>query len=149
MLYLAKTEPASFTQKTMKIHFGKPGRKNRANHVDIDDWDIWSLDHTLARIIHPALIRLKEKQHGYPELWEDGMCYHECYTRQLHFDFIDEDVESKYLQDKWNRILDDMIYAMDIIATEKIYDIDFDTYDNERVDRGLELFGKHFCSLWD
>ena len=77
------------------------------------------------------------------------MCYHEYYTRQLHFDFIDEDVESQYLQDKWNRILDDMIYAMDIIATEKIYDIDFDTYDNERVDRGLELFGKHFCSLWD
>ena len=133
----------------MKVNFGRPGRKNRANHVHIDDHDCWSLDYTLARIIHPALIRLKETQHGYPELWEDGMCYHDHYTRQLHFDFIDEEVESKYLQDKWNRILDDMIYAMDIIATEKIYDIDFDTYDSERVDRGLELFGKHFCSLWD
>ena len=31
--------------------------------------------------------------------------------------------------------------------TEKIYDIDFDTYDNDRLDRGLELFGKHFCSF--
>lgn len=133
----------------MKVNIGRPGRKNKAHHVDIDDYDIWNLDYTLACIIHPALIRLKESQHGYPELWEDGMCYHEYYTRQLHFDFIDEDVESKYLWQKWQDILDDMIYAMGIIATEKIYDIDLDTYDNERVDRGLELFGKHFCSLWD
>lgn len=133
----------------MKVNIGRPGRKNKAHHVDIDDHDIWNLDYTLACIIHPALVRLKESQHGYPELWEDGMCYHEYYTRQLHFDFIDEDVESKYLWQKWQDILDDMIYAMEIIATEKIYDIDLDTYDNERVDRGLELFGKHFCSLWD
>ena len=132
----------------MKVNIGRPGRKNKAHHVDIDDHDIWNLDYTLACIIHPALVRLKESQHGYPELWEDGMCYHEYYTRQLHFDFIDEDVESKYLWQKWQDILDDMIYAMEIIATEKIYDIDLDTYDNERVDRGLELFGKHFCSLW-
>ena len=133
----------------MKVNIGRPGRKNKAHHVDIDDHDIWNLDYTLACIIHPALVRLKESQHGYPELWEDGMCYHEYYTRQLHFDFIDEDVESKYLWQKWQDILDDMIYAMEIIATEKIYDIDLDTYDNERVDRSLELFGKHFCSLWD
>ena len=133
----------------MKVNIGRPGRKNKAHHVDIDDHDIWNLDYTLACIIHPALVRLKESQHGYPELWEDGMCYHEYYTRQLHFDFIDEDVETKYLWQKWQDILDDMIYAMEIIATEKIYDIDLDTYDNERVDRGLELFGKHFCSLWD
>ena len=133
----------------MKVNIGRPGRKNKAHHVDIDDHDIWNLDYTLACIIHPALVRLKESQHGYPELWEDGMCYHEYYTRQLHIDFIDEDVESKYLWQKWQDILDDMIYAMEIIATEKIYDIDLDTYDNERVDRGLELFGKHFCSLWD
>ena len=133
----------------MKVNIGRPGRKNKAHHVDIDDHEIWNLDYTLACIIHPALVRLKESQHGYPELWEDGMCYHEYYTRQLHFDFIDEDVESKYLWQKWQDILDDMIYAMEIIATEKIYDIDLDTYDNERVDRGLELFGKHFCSLWD
>ena len=133
----------------MKVNIGRPGRKNKAHHVDIDDHDIWNLDYTLACIIHPALVRLKESQHGYPELWEDGMCYHEYSTRQLHFDFIDEDVESKYLCQKWQDILDDMIYAMEIIATEKIYDIDLDTYDNERVDRGLELFGKHFCSLWD
>ena len=132
----------------MKIKIG-PYRKNRAFNIHIDDFDAWSLDNTLSHIIHPALIRLKEIKHGYPELWEDGMCYHEYYTRQLHFDFIDEDVESKYLWQKWQDILDDMIYAMEIIATEKIYDIDLDTYDNERVDRGLELFGKHFCSLWD
>ena len=57
----------------MKIRLGKPGRKNRANNVHIDNFDVWSLDHTLSCIIHPALIRLKETKHGYPELFEDGM----------------------------------------------------------------------------
>ena len=73
----------------MKIKIG-PYRKNRAFNIHIDDFDVWSLDHTLACIIHPALIRLKETKHGYPELWEDGMVTHHNYDRQLHFDFIDE-----------------------------------------------------------
>ena len=133
----------------MKITIPKPIPGEEHKKIHIDDWDMWNVDYTLACVIHPVLEKYRENMHGYPELWEDGMCYHEYYTRQLHFDFIDEDVESKYLWQKWQDILDDMIYAMEIIATEKIYDIDLDTYDNERVDRGLELFGKHFCSLWD
>ena len=62
-------------KKIMKIKIG-PHRKNRAFNIHIDDFDVWSLDYTLACIIHPALIRLKETKHGYPELWEDGMVTH-------------------------------------------------------------------------
>ena len=72
----------------MKIKIG-PYRKNRAYHIHIDDWDVWSLDYTLATIIHPALIRLKEINHGYPELWEEGMVTSHNYDRQLHFKFIE------------------------------------------------------------
>jgi len=130
----------------MKIKLGKPGRKNKAHDIVIDDFDTWNLDYSLACIIHPALVRLKKLRHGYPELWEDGMCYHEYYTRQLHFDFIDEDVESQYLIDKWETILDKMIYSFEVIASERIFDED---YDEEALQEGLNLFGEHYCSLWD
>ena len=130
----------------MKIKIG-PYRKNRAFNIHIDDFDTWSLDNTLSHIIHPALIRLKEIKHGYPELWEDGMVTHHNYDRQLHFDFIDEEVETKYLINKWNDILDKMIYAFGRIKEDNSLDISKDEW--EKIQEGLDLFAEHYTSLWD
>ena len=130
----------------MKIKIG-PYRKNRAFNIHIDDFVAWSLDNTLSHIIHPALIRLKEIKHGYPELWEDGMVTHHNYDRQLHFDFIDEEVETKYLINKWNDILDKMIYAFGRIKEDNCLDISKDEW--EKIQEGLDLFAEHYTSLWD
>ena len=143
----------------MKVNLGKPGRKNRAFHVHIDNFDVWSLDYTLACIIHPALVCLKETRHGYPELWEDGMVTHHNYDRQLHFDFIDEEVETKYLIKKWDDIMTKMIRAFGLIIhkedhenaayeSEKSYDVYMKEY-YDTVDEGLSLFSKYYHSLWD
>ena len=129
----------------MKINILEPRKDNSADTIHIDDYDCWSLDYTLARIIHPALIRLKETKHGYPELWEDGMVTHHNWDRQLHFDFIDEDIETNYLIDKWNGILDKMIYSFGKIM-EDAY---FDNEEWEKIQEGLDLFSKHYTSLWD
>lgn len=43
----------------MKVHIG-PYRKNRKVKVTIDRYDTFSLDATLAHVIHPALIAFKE-----------------------------------------------------------------------------------------
>ena len=134
-------------KKIMKIKIG-PHRKNRAFNIHIDDFDVWSLDYTLACIIHPALVRLKETKHGYPELWEDGMVTHHNYDRQLHFDFIDEEVETKYLIDKWNVIMDKMIYSFEQIVKDKLFDIT-DQKQLEEIQEGIDLFAKHYTSLWD
>ena len=128
----------------MKINILEPRKDNSADTIHIDDYDCWSLDYTLARIIHPALIRLKETKHGYPELWEDGMVTHHNWDRQLHFDFIDEDIETNYLIDKWNGVLDKMIYSFGKIM-EDAY---FDNEEWERIQEGLDLFSKHYTSLW-
>jgi len=40
-------------------------RKRRVK-VHIDSYDVWSADHTLAMIIHPVLVKLKETKHGSP-----------------------------------------------------------------------------------
>ena len=129
----------------MKINIREPRKDNSADTIHIDDYDCWSLDYTLARIIHPALIRLKETKHGYPELWEDGMVTHHNWDRQLHFDFIDEDIETNYLIDKWNGVLDKMIYSFGKIM-EDAY---FDNEEWEKIQEGLDLFSKHYTSLWD
>ena len=129
----------------MKINIGEPKKDKSADTIHIDNFDCWSLDYTLARIIHPALIRLKETKHGYPELWEDGMVTHHNWDRQLHFDFIDEDIETNYLIDKWNGILDKMIYSFGKIM-EDAY---FDNEEWEMIQEGLDLFAKHYTSLWD
>ena len=129
----------------MKINIGEPKKDKSADTIHIDNFDCWSLDYTLARIIHPALIRLKETKHGYPELWEDGMVTHHNWDRQLHFDFIDEDIETNYLIDKWNRVMDKMIYSFGKIM-EDAY---FDNEEWETIQEGLDLFAKHYTSLWD
>tara|TARA_B100000131_G_scaffold225221_1_gene216835 strand:+ start:93 stop:482 length:390 start_codon:yes stop_codon:yes gene_type:complete len=129
----------------VKINIFEPRKDNSADTIHIDDYDCWSLDYTLARIIHPALIRLKETKHGYPELWEDGMVTHHNWDRQLHFDFIDEDIESNYLIDKWNGILDKMIYSFGKIMEDDY----FDNEEWEKIQEGLDLFAKHYTSLWD
>ena len=134
-------------KKIMKIKIG-PHRKNRAFNIHIDDFDVWSLDYTLACIIHPALVRLKETKHGYPELWEDGMVTHHNWDRQLHFDFIDEDVETKYLMDKWDTIMDKMIYSFGQIVEDKLFDIT-DQKQLDEIQEGIDLFAEHYTSLWD
>tara|TARA_B100001778_G_C18404254_1_gene545651 strand:- start:161 stop:550 length:390 start_codon:yes stop_codon:yes gene_type:complete len=129
----------------MKINIGEPKKDKSADTIHIDNFDCWSLDYTLARIIHPALIRLKETKHGYPELWEDGMVTHHNWDRQLHFDFIDEDIETNYLIDKWNGVMDKMIYSFGKIMEDNY----FDNEEWERIQEGLDLFSKHYTSLWD
>ena len=96
-----------------------------------------------TRLLRP--LELYEYLQNDPELWEDGMVTHHNWDRQLHFDFIDEDIETNYLIDKWNGILDNMIYSFGKIM-EDAY---FDNEEWEMIQEGLDLFAKHYTSLWD
>lgn len=123
----------------MKVNIGKYRRTSSANRhikVTIDDWDTWSLDHTLALIIHPALIAFKEHMHGYPA------------------DLITNNDDSDAGFEAWKIIIDKMIFAFtNIIDTtweEQFYsdEIGYKEYD-ARIQEGLDLFSKYFRSLWD
>jgi len=53
----------------MKVSIGKypkSDKKERKISVKIDYWDTWSMDHTLALIIHPMLVQLHKTKHGSP-----------------------------------------------------------------------------------
>lgn len=144
----------------MKVRLGKPGRKNASNTIIIDNFDTWNVDYTLARVIHPVLVKYQENMHGYPELWEDGMVTTHNYDRQLHFDFIDEDVENDYLFNKWKDIVSKMCRSFGMIVHKEDWEKSWENLSwaeqrkeekkyYEAIDEGLTLFSKHYHSLWD
>ena len=128
----------------MKIKIG-PYRKNRAYHIHIDDWDVWSLDHTLATIIHPALIRLSKIKHGHPDhdRYSDE-CYSEYDAQESFEEILNREEEYEEL---WNTRLDKMIYAFGMIIGDDCYN--WSKEENEKINEGLHLFSEHYFSLWD
>ena len=53
-------------------------RRTQTVKVRIDRWDTWSMDHTLAPIILPMLVQLKETKHGAPIVDDEDV------PKQLH-----------------------------------------------------------------
>ena len=179
----------------MKIKIGKYPKKgnNRKVDIQIDNFDTWSFDHTLAHIIYPALLQLKATKHGIPsEIVND--VGGEDYVAQDSFDFYKEthneawEIASK----RWDVILDKMIWSFgelikddysekyhhgksewDFVESDKLYpnpisgkmektyqmvdkDPDAHWWDKEgqalheeRIQEGIELFGKYYRNLWD
>ena len=41
-------------------------KQERKVKIRIDNYDVWGMDHTLALIVHPMLLKLKEQKHGSP-----------------------------------------------------------------------------------
>ena len=119
----------------MKVNISKYPKKfttERKISVQIDDFDTWSLDHTLAIIIYPALVKYKEdsKVTGHPCLGSDdvesctsGVCG--CET-------------------KWQEMLDKMIYSFKSIIDDEFSE----TAEEKKIQEGLELFGKYYRGLW-
>ena len=128
----------------MRVRIG-PYRKNRATRVEIEPHDTWSMDCTLAMIIHPMLVQLKATTHGYP---------------------------STTTEQEWDQILDEMIWAFeqkcrdhweddyygDYVEDQKNGSMagSFEWVDHEgqkahqaRMSNGFRLFGKYYENLWD
>ncbi len=128
----------------MKVRIG-PYRKNRAEKIEIEPFDTWSMDLTLAMIIHPMLVQLKETTHGYP---------------------------SELTEERWNEILDEMIWAFEQKNRDHWEDDYYGPYTEsedkrelfgrfewiddegrqkhqERMTNGFKLFGKYYENLWD
>ena len=137
----------------MKVNIGPPSRKNRAHHVHIDNHDVWSLDYTLANIIHPALVRLRERvpDFGYPTPYYETEAYPE-YSQQGSFEeILDREAESKYYQTLWMDKLQKMVdaFAMIIDKDEEYDEIAHHRDDNDKrnewyrkIDEGLNYFQK-------
>ena len=149
--------------------------KKRRVWVKIDNYDVWGMDHTLALIIHPMLLRLKTQKHGYG--WIDD-------------DDVPESIRSTapgargpnssthgwddFAENRYNWMLEELIWTFSQLCddqdgegpfydhTESNKEKDFTKsikklkVDREglkahqdRIENGLRLFGKYFRTLWD
>jgi hypothetical protein len=88
-------------------------KKKRTVKVHIDPWDTWSMDHTLAHIIHPMLIQLKKTQHGAPYVDDKDVPKH---LRRVAAEPLTEEEKNCGVTDslhfqRWEWVLDEMIFA--------------------------------------
>lgn len=110
--------------------------------IQIHDYDTWSMDHTLSRIIYPMLVKFKADAMSFPTTLDqsdvpDFLQLKEGLTEEAEFDIYEK---------QWEWVLNEMINAFDFCSSSE------DSYppldENERIQNGLELFGKYFRHLW-
>lgn len=140
----------------MRVHIGpyREGGKKRKIKVKIDPYDVWSLDYTLAIIIHPALKALKKAKAGTP--WTDV-------ADAPHIpDKPDQQKEmAGFRRKRWKWILNEMIFAFKC----DLDDWDLEIYEkagnswtpealeerrkiSDRIANGHRLFAKYYNNLW-
>jgi hypothetical protein len=130
-------------------------------YVKIDYWDTWSMDHTLKPIILPMLKQLKETKHGSQYVDMDDVPEYmrttstEDYDSQTTFDFYTEDTEKhKYdIHDRWDWVLDQMIFAFESIDSN--WESQFESGEHDiqwkRLDNGMSqmIYGPNHTKKYD
>jgi len=144
-------------------------RRQQKIKVHIDPWDTWSMDHTLAHIVLPMLIQLKETKHGGPFVDLKDV------PKELHGNKLTKkqkdngEVDDKHFE-RWDWVLDEMIWAFEQKTLdsweEQYYKYEDDPTaqfgvkcvwsddegrkaHQERMSNGFRLFGKYYENLWD
>lgn len=143
----------------MKVYIGRypkdPNKTQKVN-VQIDKWDTWNMDTTLAHIIVPMLKQLKTTQHGAPLVHDEDVP--EELRRPVGYDHDSYGTDNNWFK-RWDYVMDEMIFAFERIHLrweDTILRLTTGEYDwkghklvEARIQRGLELFGKYYNGLWD
>jgi hypothetical protein len=142
--------------------------RDRRIKIHIDNYDVWNADNTLALVIHPMLVKLKEGKHGSPTV-----------------DLEDAPEDPSDVHSRWEWVLNEMIWTFEQLSkddkgddqfhhnpeqleltrsSEKALgfnhqkdpakpkywvDIEAQKLHHSRIDNGLRLFAKYYNSLWD
>ena len=79
--------------------------------IRIDRWDTWSMDHTLAHIVLPMLVQLKETKHGSPFV-DDEDVPEELRSTSAPPKENDYDTDDNHHK-RWDWVMDEMIWAFE------------------------------------
>jgi len=115
----------------MKAHIGPwVNEGDRDISIELDDYDSWNVDYTLAVIAAPLLCQLREISHSY------GI---------VNPADVPDDIPSSEegTVESWHWVMDEMIWAFTSMGSNDDADI------TERHKNALRLFGKYYFSLWD
>lgn len=126
-------------------------KKKRRVIVKIDNYDTWSMDHTLSYIIVPMLKQLKETKHGAPYV-DDKDVPKELRSTSAAPKENDWDVDANHFK-RWDWVLDEMIWSFEQKLSDQYFykmddEAEYKKYD-KRLRNGFVLFGKYYQNLWD
>ena len=113
----------------MKVNIGPYSDEGeREEYIQIDDYDIWSMDHTLAMIIEPMLVKLALAKHGAPYVDVDD-CPPDLKPKSdsvdIHGNWLGGTDDTHH--ERWAWVLDEMIWAFH----QKNYDWEEQYYSGE------------------
>jgi hypothetical protein len=138
----------------MKVNIGRFKRNNspRTIKVQVDKWDTYNADHTLALIILPVLKQYKEDSMGTPIVDNEDVPHLPHIPEGEEYD----DKHHELWVTRWDYVVDEMIWAFEQLVSDEWDSVYFgDTPDmeglaqaNKRIDNGLRLFGKYYRGLW-
>jgi hypothetical protein len=143
--------------------------RKRKEKVKYDSYDTWSLDHTLSLIILPGLKQLKDTNHGYGSVDYNDLptaCLKDASGEEQWEWIMDEMIwafneiskecpgEQAFYSGKTDLIWtksDNGDYSTMGHGPNHTFSIDREGLEkyNDRINRGLILFGKYYRSLWD
>ena len=140
----------SWCQTVLDVTINKlvENRKRKIN-VRIDNYDTWSMDHTLAHIALPMLKQLRDTKHGSPFVNKEDLPEHLRFSERESAVFDDayygktlnatteerEAVDEKF-QSQWLWVLDQMIWSFEQELDEDEGDKNF--YDPYAADEVIE-----------
>ena len=87
-------------------------KQKRTIKVQIDPWDTWSMDHTLAHIILPMLKQLKATTHGAPYVDLKDVPKELQPKKQTKKQKENHETDSTHFE-RWDWVLDEMIFAFE------------------------------------
>jgi hypothetical protein len=148
--------------------------KQRRTWIHIDNYDVWSMDHTLALIILPMLQKLQKQKHGYGFVDDrDVPREMRSYARGARKGLTNTYDWDNHAELRYEWMLNELIWTFEQLCddqdgedqffdhTESSKEKDFNkSMQKLRVDRvglkahqdrvanGLRLFGKYFKTLW-
>jgi hypothetical protein len=102
----------------MKVFIGNYPKKSgkRKVRVEISDHDVWSLDNTLAYVIHPALVKLRDAKAGSPFVDDEDVP--ENLRRSAAPPTENEWETDDNFHARWVWVLNEMIFAFEMKNTD-------------------------------
>ena len=86
-------------------------KRERKIKVHIDGYDIWSADNTIALIVHPLLLKLREHKHGAPLVDDEDVPEH-LRSTSANPKENEWDTDDNHFK-RWDYVLDEMIWAFE------------------------------------
>lgn len=89
--------------------------RERKVKIRIDSYDVWNADHTLALVIHPVLVKLKQVQHGSGFVDLDDVPEHLRPTEEAgpSNGYTDNTIHAR-----WAWVLDEMIWTFEQLSKD-------------------------------